>query len=189
MRNLALVLLFLGSSTGFAGGSWKSAGEYFENKYLSGLQEMLKSGESKAGNIPSSLPLKQAFLIYQLEAQRGDKDAQFRVAALYEKNGFKEQAMPWFEKAAAGGNKYADDHLKGPEDGEVIDADEYCRFFGGLLFSNRKGNSDAAHFVESLALQGNSACMLALGTKNKSPYWLQRAVLASSSGEIEGRAF
>jgi len=74
MKNLVLAVLIAGSTTGFAGQTWKSAAEYFENQYFRSLY----------GNVagqPSSTPLAMAFMIYHSQAQKGDMDAMFRLAA------------------------------------------------------------------------------------------------------------
>ncbi|MEI6805328.1 MAG: tetratricopeptide repeat protein [Myxococcaceae bacterium] len=178
IKNTALAFCLIGISNVFADQIWKSSGEYFENKYLLSLREKPLS----------ILPLKQAFLIYRIEAQKGDADAQFRLGALYEQGGLKEEAKNWFKKAAAGGHEYATIYLKALSNNEQTDSNKFCKFLGGLLESGKKTSTDSLHYVESLALLENTNCMLSLGRYKESSYWLQRATLTAPTKELEGEA-
>src|SRR3989338_4624452 len=174
MKKFIFIFFLIGLSSSFAGQNWKSAGEYFENQYLTALREQLKKRDLCVANLTALLPLKQAFLIYQVEAAKGNVDAQFRLGM--------------YEQAAAGGHEYAVLSQQALEDHEEIDSRKFCTFYGGQLLSDKKTKANAAHYVESLALLGNADCMLALGRSKHSTYWLQRAVLAAPSRELEGEA-
>ncbi|MES2503827.1 MAG: hypothetical protein V4534_03005 [Myxococcota bacterium] len=187
MANLVFLMGILGSVISFAGDSWKVAGEHFENQYLSDLQEKLNESDLGSGKPLSVLPLKQAFLIYQIEAMRGDVDAQFRLGALYEQSSLKQESEKWYKLASAGGHEYATYRLG--KNIEPVNEDDDCLFYGNKLLGSRALLSVTLFHVESLAILGHGHCRIALGRHKKSPYWLRSSVFTPSTTVVGGRAF
>ena len=185
MKYLVLAVLIIGSPSGFAGQTWKSAGEYFENQYFRTLY----------GNVagqPSLSPLAMAFTLYHAKAQSGDVDAMFRLAAIYEQAipSREKEARYWCQKLASVGNEYAARRLamlEGKRDRTIVLSCEATRC-GVLSGSLLPTQGESLSHVESLALLGHGECMLELGHMQGDSYWFHRTMFTTASESIQGEA-
>jgi len=185
MKNLTLVVLFLGTSTGFASGSWKSASEYFENQYFRSLYGNVSEQTSQTA-------LMSAFIIYQAQANKGDGDAMLRLAAMYEQAGpsKSDKARHWYQKAASKGSEYALRRFKmleGKRTRHSVLSQEAtaCEV---LTEGFSRSHGESLSHVESLAVLGQGDCMLALGNWYRTPYWFHRTLFTTASKVIQGAA-
>jgi hypothetical protein len=177
MRILYFLILFLMSNVCFSSKDWKYLGEYFENQYLDGLRAGLVKNSHPASDSNLLSWLKKAYYIYQIEAKKGNSEAQFRLGVLHQQSGLNQEADNWFSTASALGHYYASEYIK--ESSKRSDASKCSDYSNWLLTDSIPANESEFH-VESLALMGQEECMLALGQKKRSSYWYHRALASVS---------
>ncbi len=183
MRKLVFIILL--SGYGFANNDWKSLGEYFENKYFDELRNGLMKEKNPTMDYRSKSWLKKAYYMYQTEAKRGNSEAQFRLGVLYRQAGLEQDANKWFSMASALGHYYASESIK--ENSKLSEASK-CSHYSSWLLTDSIPLQDARFHVESLALMGQEECMLALGQRNRSLYWYNRALALVSHALISSNS-
>lgn len=185
MNNLAMLCLSIAFSASVANASWKTAGECLEDQYFASLY----AGES---NQDQEIALAGAFMVYEAQAKKGDRDAMLRLASMYEQSSPSktDQARYWYGEAGSKGNGYALRRFKmlsNKLDANIVRGHEAidCENFSDLSLVTQ---GEYLSYVESLAALGQSDCMLALGRQQKEPYWFHRALFTVASKANQGLA-